>query len=160
MISDNTTNLNLSYHRPNPCLLLLPRSLILSPPPHPLPFPSPYPYASIYIQLPHRHRFLQILQEGLCKQESTRQFDCPKQMRTTKHVSLSKTATPDNITRQFSCPKQLRTTKHVSLSEERAKRQHTPRWRSGGGGEGGRAWGQSATDRQTDRDRDRNRERQ
>ena len=46
MISDNNTNLNLSYHPPNPCLLLLPRSLILSPP---LPFPSPYPYASTYI---------------------------------------------------------------------------------------------------------------
>ena len=37
--------------RVGPCLLLLPRSLILSPPPPP--FPSPYPYASIYIQLPH-----------------------------------------------------------------------------------------------------------
>ena len=33
MISDNNNNLNLSYHPPNPCLLLLPRSLILSPPP-------------------------------------------------------------------------------------------------------------------------------
>ena len=30
MISDNNTNLNLSYYPPNPCLLLLPRSLILS----------------------------------------------------------------------------------------------------------------------------------
>ena len=71
-------------------------------------------------------------------------------MRTTKHVSLSKTATPDNITRQFSCPKQLRTTKHVSLSEERAKREHTPRWRSGGGRgveHGGRV---RQTDRQTE----------
>ena len=48
MISDNNTNLNLSYHPPNPCLLLLPRSLMLPPPP---PFPSPS--TSIYIQLPH-----------------------------------------------------------------------------------------------------------
>ena len=30
MISNNNTNLNLSYHPPNPCLLLLPRSLMLS----------------------------------------------------------------------------------------------------------------------------------
>ena len=67
MISNNHTNLNLSYHPPNPCLLLLPRSLMLYRPR--FPFPSPYPYASIYIQLPHTHRFLQILQEGLCKQE-------------------------------------------------------------------------------------------
>ena len=40
MISNNklnNTNLNLSYHPPNPCLLLLPRSLMLSP--SPLPFP-------------------------------------------------------------------------------------------------------------------------
>ena len=44
------TNLNLSFHSPNPCLLLLPRSLMLSLPP---PSPSPYPYASIYIPLPH-----------------------------------------------------------------------------------------------------------
>ena len=48
----NNTNLNLSLHPPNPCLLLLPRSLMLSPSPH-FPPPSPYPYASIYIQLPH-----------------------------------------------------------------------------------------------------------
>ena len=51
MISNNNTNLNLSFHPPNPCLLLLPRSLMLPPPP--FPSPSPYPYASIYIQLPH-----------------------------------------------------------------------------------------------------------
>ena len=51
MISDNNTNLNLSYRPPNPCLLLLPRSLMLYRPR--FPFPSPYPYASIYIQLPH-----------------------------------------------------------------------------------------------------------
>ncbi len=51
MISNNDTNLNLSYHPPNPCLLLLPRSLML--PPLPPPSPSPYPYAFIYIQLPH-----------------------------------------------------------------------------------------------------------
>ena len=38
MISNNNTNLNLSYHPSNPCLLLLPRSLMLSPsPPSPLP---------------------------------------------------------------------------------------------------------------------------
>ena len=30
MISNNNTNLNLSYHPPNPCLFLLPRSLMLS----------------------------------------------------------------------------------------------------------------------------------
>ena len=30
MISNNNTNLNPSYHPPNPCLLLLPRSLMLS----------------------------------------------------------------------------------------------------------------------------------
>ena len=49
MISNNDTNLNLSFDPPNPCLLRLPRSLMLStsPPPH------PYPYASIYIQVPH-----------------------------------------------------------------------------------------------------------
>ena len=51
MISNNDTNLNLSFHPPNPCLLLLPRSLMLSP--SPFTPPSPYPYASIYIQLPH-----------------------------------------------------------------------------------------------------------
>ena len=51
MISNNNTNLNLSFHPPNPCLLLLPRSHMLSP--SPIPSPSPYPYASIYIQLPH-----------------------------------------------------------------------------------------------------------
>ena len=33
MISNNNNNLNLSYHPPNPCLLLLPRSLMLSLPP-------------------------------------------------------------------------------------------------------------------------------
>ena len=36
MISNNSTNLNLYYHPPNPCLLLLPRSLMLSHPPLPL----------------------------------------------------------------------------------------------------------------------------
>ena len=45
MISHTYTNLNLSYHPPNPCLLLLPRSLMLS--------PSPLPYVPIYIQLSH-----------------------------------------------------------------------------------------------------------
>ena len=68
MISNNNTNLNLSYHPPNPCLLLLPRSLMLSP--SSLPFPLSL---SICIHLhstaTHRHRFLQILQEGLGKQE-------------------------------------------------------------------------------------------
>ena len=53
MISNNDTNLNLSFHPPNPCLLLLPRSLMLFPSLPPFPPPSPYPYASIYIQLPH-----------------------------------------------------------------------------------------------------------
>ena len=55
MISSNNNNLDLSFHPPNPCLLLLPRSLMLSPSlfPPPFPSPSPYPYASIYIQLPH-----------------------------------------------------------------------------------------------------------
>ena len=33
MNSNNTTNLNLSFHPPNPCLLLLPRSHALSLPP-------------------------------------------------------------------------------------------------------------------------------
>ena len=33
MISNNDTNWNLSFHPPNPCLLLLPRSLMLPPPP-------------------------------------------------------------------------------------------------------------------------------
>ena len=37
MISNNNTNLNLSYYPPNLCLLLLPRSLMLLPPPHSLP---------------------------------------------------------------------------------------------------------------------------
>ena len=44
MISNNDTNLNLSFHPPNPCLLLLPRSLTLSrslPPPPPPPPPTP-----------------------------------------------------------------------------------------------------------------------
>ena len=51
MISNKDTNLNLSFRPPSPCLLLLPRSLMLSP--SSLPSPSPYPYASIYSQLPH-----------------------------------------------------------------------------------------------------------
>ena len=37
MISNNNTNLNLSYYPPSLCLLLLPRSLMLLPPPHSLP---------------------------------------------------------------------------------------------------------------------------
>ena len=51
MISDNNTNLNLSYHPPNPCLLLLPN--LSCSPPHLFPSPTPYPRASLYIQLPH-----------------------------------------------------------------------------------------------------------
>ena len=51
MISNNDINLSLPLHPPNPCLLLLPRSLMLSPSLL-FPSPSPYPYASIYIQLP------------------------------------------------------------------------------------------------------------
>ena len=35
--SNNNTNLSLSFHPPNPCLLLLPRSLMLSHSPPPLP---------------------------------------------------------------------------------------------------------------------------
>ena len=48
MISNNDTNLNLFFHPPNLCLLLLTRSLMLSP----SPLPSPLAL-SIYIQLPH-----------------------------------------------------------------------------------------------------------
>ena len=40
MISNNSSNLNLSFHPPNPCLLLLPRSVMLSP----SPFPSRMPW--------------------------------------------------------------------------------------------------------------------
>ena len=67
MISDNNTNLNLSYHPPNPCLLLLPGSFILSPPP---PFRSPYP--SIYIQLTHTHT--QISSDSTGRPVQTRRF--------------------------------------------------------------------------------------
>ena len=42
MISNNNTNFNLSYHPPNPCLLLLPRSLMLSPLYNPCPFSVAY----------------------------------------------------------------------------------------------------------------------
>ena len=60
MISNNDTNLNMSFHPPNPCLLLLPRSPMLSPSPLSL---------SLCIHLhstaTHRHTFLQILQEEI-----------------------------------------------------------------------------------------------
>ena len=41
----------------------------LPPPPPPSLPPSPNPFVSTYIQLPHTDTFLQILQEGLGKQE-------------------------------------------------------------------------------------------
>ena len=50
MISNNDTNLNLSFHPPNLCLLLLPRSLMLSLSRPPFP---PTLSLSIYIQPPH-----------------------------------------------------------------------------------------------------------
>ena len=68
MISNNDTNLNLYFHPPNPCLLLLPRSLMLSP--SPFPPPSPYLYASIYIQLPHKGTpFFRFYRKALAKKK-------------------------------------------------------------------------------------------
>ena len=63
MISNNDTNLNLSFHAPNPCLLLLPRSVMLSPSPLSLSICS-----HLHSTATHRRTFLQILQEGLGKQ--------------------------------------------------------------------------------------------
>ena len=63
MISNHDTNLNLSFHPPNPCLFFMPRSLILSP----SPLPSPLSL-SICIHLhstaTHRYTFLHILGKG------------------------------------------------------------------------------------------------
>ena len=69
MISDNNTNLNLSYHPPNSCLLLLPRSLILS---HlPLPFPLSL---SICIHLHSTDTHTQISSDSTGRPLQTRRF--------------------------------------------------------------------------------------